>query len=113
MTEVARRGLQMSTDRAAGLVTVPNVALPEGEFDCNVLLRDGVPTYRIVTAVATIQFLVDGDEQSSKIRATANFGRISTVDEYGTQRTGFETCYSTHRFEDSLVGSIAPTAPGR
>src|SRR5262245_35543995 len=51
MREVARRGLQMSSDRAAGLITVPNVALPESQFDCNLLLRDGVPAYRIVTAV--------------------------------------------------------------
>jgi len=62
----------MSTDRAAEL-TVPTVAVPEGQFDCNLVLRNGVPAYRIVTAVATIHFVVDGDELSAKITATANF----------------------------------------
>jgi hypothetical protein len=47
MREVARCGLQMSTDRAADLITVPTVALPEGQFDCNLLLRNGVPPGRI------------------------------------------------------------------
>ena len=78
MREVARCGLQMSTDRAADLITVPTVALPEGQFDCNLLLRNGVPAYRIETAVATIHFVVDGDERSAKITATANFGRSCT-----------------------------------
>jgi len=100
----------MTTDRAADLITVPTVALPEGQFDCNLLLRNGVPAYRIVTAVATIHFVVDGDERSAKITATANFGRVLYVNEYGTPRTGFETCYSTHRFEEELVASLQPKA---
>jgi hypothetical protein len=102
---VARRGLQMSTDRAADLITVLTVALPEGQFDCNLLLRNGVPAYRIETAVATIHFVVDGDERSAKITATANFGSVLYVNEYGTRASRRATRRTASRKEACRVAS--------
>ena len=55
---------------------------------------------------ATFQFLVDGDERTSRVTATTNFGRIITVSEHGTQRSGFETCYSTYKFENELLAAV-------
>jgi hypothetical protein len=107
MREVARRGLQMSTDRAADLITVPTVALSEGQFGCNLLLRNGVPAYRIEIAAAIIHFVVDGDERSAKITATAT--SVGPVRQR-VRDAGFETCYSTHRFEEELVASLWPKA---
>jgi len=103
LRELATKNLQVAVaDRQSGVITVPTIALRPGYFDCDYLLIDGQASYFITSAQGNLQFIVEGNNRASSVRATMQFGLITTVNRYGTQRVGRENCYSTQSLEDEL-----------
>jgi hypothetical protein len=102
LRQVTGRGLQISTDRAAGLLTVPNTAVPGWYLSCNQLMVGNSPAYVITGALANYQFAVQPGAAGTVIQATAQFPRISYRSRSGVDRVGNEQCYSTHAFERDI-----------
>lgn len=104
LRELATKNLQVAVaDRQSGVITVPTIALGPGYFDCDFLLINGQPSYLITSAQGNLQFIVEGDTRASSVRATMQFGLITTVNRNGIQRVGRDTCYSTQSLEDELI----------
>jgi hypothetical protein len=107
---LATTGFQFSVDRASGIITtVPDILMIPGTFDCDLLLRGGQPAYTITGVAGRLQFVVDGDDLRSTVRASAILGRAFFVRPTGSQGAAMERCFSSHRLEEAIVnGAVDP-----